>query len=252
MFKNPFESNEDQFSSLTINLLPTQDNTWDEKLSVLMKDEYISRKYNREKRIKDHIEYLKFLCPDFFEPNTAKGLNVIDIGPGPGELLEIARIFGFKAIGFDAKTDDCEMGEPYITLSKLLVERQKINVHYCGFENILDNLPVESCSTFLVNSRGSIEQVFKHHLIGPPHKDHHDARRLAWNFSDNMRKDFIKLFREISRVLVPEGYFVIHGNGTSNIDEYNNFMLSISNDVNSIVCDGTDNKLIHRFRRLRT
>jgi SAM-dependent methyltransferase len=221
---------------------------WETEYSNLMQNEFLSKKYNREKRISDQREYLKKLCPDIFSINS-NNLHVVDIGPGPGELLEIARSLGFQIAGYDALIEDCEMGLPYVKLSKMMSDRQKLDIEYCGFENILDRLPLENNSTFLVNSRGSIEQVFKKHLEGPPHKDHHNAKLLKWSLSSDMINDFKRLFIEVERILVPTGYFIIHGNGTSNIEEYNSLMFELVDNVKNLTIDASDNNVIHRIRK---
>jgi len=252
MFVSPFESKKKSENEIKLNLslLSVESADWDPKFKNLMKDEYLARKYDRDKRLKEHIEYLTKLCPEMFQEGPHRGLNVIDIGPGPGELLEIARCLGYNSIGFDAKMDDCEMGSPYIELSKLLVERQKLDVRYCGFENILTDLPVEKNSTFLINSRGSIEQVFKDHLIGIPHRHHHDAKRLSWSMSEDMVGDFTRLFTEASKILIPGGFFIIHGNGTTNTREYHEMILKVTSEVDGIACDASDNQALHRIRKL--
>ena len=224
---------------------------WQKEFDDLMKDEFLIKKYNRTIRIKDHTEYLSSFFPQiFYKSNSAKKYFVVDVGPGPGELLEIVRNLGYNIAGFDAKINDCEMGEPYVKLSKMLSDRQQLNIKYCGFENIIDTFPFENNSVFLINFRGSIEQVFKKHLIGEPHIKHHDAKRLEWSFSDNMINDFNKLFKSVERTLVKNGCLLIHGNGTKNISEYNLFILRLCEKFKNLVCDGTDTKTLHRIKKI--
>lgn len=247
MFNSPFQPV--ATSSDALQLLPIPSPEWQKKFTDLMQDEYLSRKYNRDRRIRDHYQYLRDLCPTIFDAQDACNLKVVDIGPGPGELLEIARDLGYKAVGYDAKLEDCEMGVPYIALSAMMAERQQLNIEYCGFETILPNLPIEDASTFLINSRGSIEQVFKGHLLGVPHREHHDARRMTWSMSAEMLGDFKNLFSEAARILVPGGYFLIHGNGATNIDDYHRMIVQIVEQNPVLVCDGTDNQTLHRVRK---
>jgi SAM-dependent methyltransferase len=223
---------------------------WDEKFSSLMTDNFLSRKYNRARRLNDHLGYLQKLAPEVLL-NENSGSYVVDIGPGPGELLEICRALGYKTKGFDAKLEDCEMGRPYLELSMLMSERQDLDIDYCGFENTFCSMPIENDSTFLVNSRGSIEQVFKRHLEGVPHKIHHDASRLAWTFSDDMRNDFLDLFKSVYRILVQGGIFLIYGNGSSNIGEYHDFIMTILGEIPNLRCELTDGRTIHKIRKVR-
>tara|TARA_B100000131_G_scaffold323119_1_gene379943 strand:+ start:6982 stop:7740 length:759 start_codon:yes stop_codon:yes gene_type:complete len=252
MFNNPFETKKDQRAklSLDLSLLPV-DNEWELKFQELMKDEYLSKKYNREKRINDHLDYLKNLCPIVFHSeNINKALNVIDIGPGPGELLEITRCLGYNSVGFDAKLEDCEMGVPYISLSKMMSSRQNLDIRYTGFENTINHMPFKENSTLLINSRGSIEQVFKDHLKGVPHREHHNARLLTWSMSKEMLSDFTSLFMEAKRILVSGGVFLIHGNGATNIDDYHNMIMKIVESTEGLICDASDGQTLHRLRKL--
>ena len=243
---NPFESQQQKVIQVQ---LMDSNQEWDTKFSNLMTDEFLSRKYNRVRRINDHLEYLQKLAPEVLL-NENLDSYVIDIGPGPGELLEICRALGYKTKGFDAKLEDCEMGRPYLELSMLMSERQNLDIDYCGFENILSSLPIENDSTFLVNSRGSIEQVFKKHLEGVPHKIHHDAKQLAWSFSDDMKNDFLTLFENVSRILVPDGIFLIYGNGSSNIGKYHDFIMAILDEITSLRCELSDGRTIHKIRKV--
>ena len=246
MFDSPFELNDDKKN---LELKPVPSTEWEQKFSGLMEDEYLSKKYNRLRRIRDHEKYLLELCPEIFTASASSMLKVVDIGPGPGELLEIARSLGYEAVGYDAKLEDCEMGVPYIMLSALMAERQELDIRYCGFENILPKLPLEDESTFLINSRGSIEQVFKAHLFGIPHRVHRDAKQLAWSMSEAMIEDFRNLFEEAARVLIPGGFFIIHGNGATNVDSYHSMIMQIVEEDARLICDATDNQTLHRMRR---
>ena len=64
---------------------------------------------NRVKRLEDIYKYVKDLAPEIVLDKLEKNSYVVDIGPGPGEFLELGRYFGYKQIGFDAKIEDCEI-----------------------------------------------------------------------------------------------------------------------------------------------
>lgn len=254
MFESPFEKKQNSESKekeivLDLRLLETTQE-WVDKYKDLMEDEFLKKKFNREKRLHDHVEYLESFASDVVHKKNKEGLYVVDIGPGPGELLEICRALGYKTKGYDAKIEDCEMGVPYIELSRHMAKRQKLDIEYCGFENILDDLPLEDNSVFMISSRGSIEQVFKKHLIGVPHREHHSARMLTWSLSKKMKEDFVSLFEQAKRVLVPGGIFLVYGNGATNISAYNDFILETISQVEGLTCDGTDNQTIHRIRKI--
>lgn len=187
---------------------------WQADYDRLMHDPYIRKKYNRARRIAAKIDYVRDMVP---EVKTGNGV-VLDIGPGPGEFLEVCRAYGNKVGGIDAKIDDCEMGDEYIRLSKLMTARQGIQVWYNGFENRVIPMPDNSVS--LINSQGSIEQVMKKHLVGPPHKQTKKASLLEWTGDDWMRLDFENMFIEYDRVLKRGGIVCIWANGAKNTRVY--------------------------------
>ena len=228
-------------------------NAEDEQLyNDLIKDDYIGRKCaDRDKRIKDIRSYINELAPEILSEDN-KNLNnlfVVDIGPGPGELLEIARNHGYDHLGFDALLDDCEMGDKYIRFSHLMTRRQDLKIDYCDFYKNISNLPLANNSTVLINSRGSIEQVFRDHLEGVPHKVHKDANRLAWRIDEDLKTAFDTMFNEFSRVLLPNGIILIHGNGASNVDDYNKLIFETISKIDSLQVEASDEERLHKIRK---
>ena len=115
-------------------LRPSPFPEWDDEFARLMRVPYLAKKYNREVRIKEHFDFLRTYCPDILLGGD--GL-VIDIGPGPGEALEICREYGWKTIGVDAPSGDGGMGTGYVKLSRMLHERQGLDVRYCGWQDFV-------------------------------------------------------------------------------------------------------------------
>lgn len=195
-------------------LYPIEDNDWESSYSALLKDPFIQKKYNRNKRIRDKIEYIDILSYEVKKPGF-----VIDLGPGPGEFLELCRYYGNKIEGIDSSLSENLMGFEYLELSRLMVKRQKIPVRYVGFENLLSStLPWNDNEISFINSQGSIEQIFSKHIKG--NMESKDYRGVYWTLDNSMSIDFDKLFSEAKRVLKEGGIFLIVGNSTGNTDEY--------------------------------
>lgn len=203
---------------------------WLEKYNRLMKDEYLSKKYNRKRRIKDKRKFMGEHTPEL---KRCRGKVVLDIGPGPGEYLEICRDLGHTGIGIDAKITDSEMGNEYMKLAQLMRDRQKLDIDYTGFDTCLnciapDVLMPPPRSVFYIVSQGSIEQCFKDYMEGVPHRETKDASQLRWKNEPATWKIFKKMFEEFNRILEPGGFVVIWGNGSKNNDIYDKMVRQIA------------------------
>lgn len=185
-----------------------------EEFKRLMHDPYLSKKYNRAKRLVDKLAYIKSKTPEVLKP----GARVLDIGPGPGEYLEVCRELGAEIQGIDAMPGHCEMGEPYLRLSQLMTRRQGVPVAYTGLAGF--TIPAEDGFYTVVNSQGSIEQVFKDHLLGPPHRETKKAALLSWNLTPTLTASLDRFLCEVCRVLKEGGVFVVWANGAKNVSDY--------------------------------
>jgi len=171
---------------------------WERKFKKLLTDPFLKKKYNRERRIREKKAYINENCPSL----KTGGKTVLDIGPGPGEFLELCRHYGNRVFGIDAAPDDCEMGENYLKLSKMMCERQKLSVDYTGFSG---KTKFYSNMIDFINSQGAIEQCFYDLLEGPPHRETHMAGLLSWKKGPEMHKRFIDMWTEFFRILTPGG-----------------------------------------------
>ena len=165
------ETRREKFTKLKENplLLELHDSPDKEAILELLKNEYVARKCDRQRRVPEHLSYIEVLGSELIN-NQLPNQKVIDIGPGPGEFLEICRYLDYEVKGYDALLDDSEMGDEYVLYSSLMAKQQQIDIEYVGFENLISALPFDDDSVFFINSRGSIEQVFKQHLKGIPHR----------------------------------------------------------------------------------
>ncbi len=201
-----------------IPLKPNRSAEWEEEYNSLMKNPWLKNKLVRENRLKEHFEYVDQYLPEI---KTAEPGLVIDLGPGCGELLEIARKNRHDVLGVDAKTGDGGMGDKYLRASQLMTQRQKIPVEYVGFsEWIQQDFCNLTSSVVVINSRGSIEQMYHDHMHGEPHDRHQCCGKLAWKITGILQDEFIRMFRVLWTLLRPGSVIRIHANGARNTDEY--------------------------------
>ena len=214
------ETRREKFTKLKENplLLELHDSPDKEAILELLKNEYVARKCDRQRRVPEHLSYIEVLGSELIN-NQLPNQKVIDIGPGPGEFLEICRYLDYEVKGYDALLDDSEMGDEYVLYSSLMAKQQQIDIEYVGFENLISALPFVDDSVFFINSRGSIEQVFKQHLKGIPHRIEIRAER-SWVITDSLREEFLTFLKEAERVLQNRGVILIRGNGNANTKEY--------------------------------
>jgi len=231
-----------------INLFPVPYDDWQHKFDVVTKDPYISKKYDRNKRLQNKSIYIKknFKDVDF------KGAMVLDIGPGPGEFMEICRELGANVFGIDAPIMFSEMGNEYMTLSKLMVDRQQLDVKYIGLETLLkkeDKLPYPDNYFRIINSQGAIEQVFRDYLEGIPHRVKKDKNLTSWVIDDKLENILTLFFTEILRTLEPKGICLIYGNGAKNVKEYDKLIKKIVGNIDGLALIYSKKHRLHKVRR---
>lgn len=215
---------------------------WDE----LMKDPWLVKKTDRARRIKEISAYIANNCADEF---MSEGGLIVDVGPGPGEFLEIARYHGNDIMGVDAPTGDGGMGNAYVRASRLMHIRQNIPVMYQRFTLWLcaQHASTNPCRPKLINFRGSIEQCFSKQMHGPPHHLHQDCSKLSWK-EDGATEDAIRqAFKIMHDLLVDGGAILIHANGAKNFDWFKGQVLSLAHEI-EFECVKDDERLM-KWRR---
>ena len=224
--------------------------TWQARYNKLMQDPYLKGKYNRTKRVGEKRKFLSEYCPEI---KRNKGKLVLDIGPGPGEFLELCREFGNDIIGIDAKTTDCEMGDEYIKLSKLMAQRQQLPVHYIGFDEYLNTAEdvhlIETASVFYIVLQGSIEQVFRKYMDGPTHKETKKSSGLTWRI-DDAQPVILSMFNEFDRILEDGGYILIWANGSKNNPQYDDMILKALDQHTAFRLYKKQGKTLHKIRKM--
>jgi hypothetical protein len=227
-------------------LLEVPRENWQQEYDHLMRDGYLSKKYNRERRIKDLRKFMGEYTPEL---RHCQKKRVLDIGTGPGEYLEICRELGHYPSGVDALLEDCEMGDAYIRLSKLMTERQRLKVAYTGLEAWIKEEHAVSEFYYIV-MRGCIEQIYWRHMDGPRHKETHDASRLSWRIDDELRNKFYNMFFAFEHVLEDGGYLVIHANGAKNSPKYDDLVLRTLEKFPSLQLFKKVGKTFHKIRKV--
>lgn len=222
---------------------------WESRMNKVLEVPYIKGKYNRTKRIQEKDSYVKSNLPELLSGGKA----VLDIGPGPGEFLEVCKYYGNDGIGIDAKISGSEMGDDYMTLAKLMTERQGIDVRYVGFENVLNNgeLPFIDSMFNVINSQGAIEQVFRDHMIGPPIREQKDCRKLMWDMSSELITKMTHMFIEFHRILSVDGVVLIYANGCSDVPKYTNMIEGIIASIDGFKIEVANSQgRLHKIRKV--
>lgn len=236
------------FANLPLQDIPSPE--WREEFETLLKHPYIQKKYNRPWRLGQKTKYI-----DEHLPEVKKTGYVLDIGPGPGEFLEICRAYGNKILGIDAKVEESMMGYPYCRLSKMMTQRQKVPVLYENFESYLEEerrLPIEDGVLTVINSQGALEQVFRKHIKHPPSPGDGSAtvsHKGIWKVSRQLITQFQFMFEEFKRTLVKGGVIFWYGNGSNNPLTYHNLVKDTAH-MNGFRIVATDERQRHKMRKM--
>ena len=211
-------------------LKPIPSADWENKANFLLKDAWLRKKVDRDRRLEEHWNYLTKYASNVLTSSTKRGL-VIDLGCGLGELLEICQSLGHDAIGVDAETGIGGMGDNYLQFAKLMQDRQKLDVHRVGFNKWLLHSKQRVGTALLINSRGSFEQMNAEWMDGPPHHEHQSAAKLSWRMGQPLCDHLTWVLRSCRRLLRNDGTFLVHCNGSENRDKFEPVFLGIAERV---------------------
>lgn len=197
-------------------LHPVPNPGWQQEWDCLMQDPWLFRKLNRENRVREHWEYVEQYLPELATV-TPDPRVVLDVGPGCGELLEIARQHNYLPLGVDAAVGEGGMGNAYLRASQLVTQRQDIPVYYEGLLPFArrDAMHGFNGDVSIINSRGSIEQAFSDYMEGEPHHTHQCCRKLRWKETEETARIITGVWLRFSQWLRPGGILLVHANGSA-------------------------------------
>ena len=202
-------------------LFPAPTRDWDIRYRNLLSDEYLRSKYDRMRRLTDKRNYINRYAQELLAPPEEFGV-VVDIGSAFGEFLELCRALGWHVLGVDASTGYGGMGDPYLQLSRMMTDRQRISVQYIGLDGWLTNayhLHRDSRAPSFINFQGSWAQCWHKYLDGPMHHETHDARSQHWRFCWQLEIEWTRAFHTMYDVLRPSGILLIVDNRTGTDEE---------------------------------
>lgn len=187
--------------------------------AIFIANPYVRRKLNRERRSREKAQYIMEYVP---EATNTKG-TVVDVGCADGMFLEFARAAGNAIIGIDTLNGLGGMGDDYCKAAKLLADRQHILVYRVGWNEFIGALaaevPEQSCSVF--NFQGSWAMVLFElgYIIGPPHHEHHDTKKLTYDLSPGIYRQWRAWFTWMHGRLIDNGVVMMLFNETMNQKE---------------------------------
>jgi len=216
-------------------------NSTPEMMKILESDPWLRKKLDRQRRVRELRLYADKYIPEL---KTSKLLGFLDIGPGPGELIELAMAKSMDSYGWDAETPEGGMGDDYLRFCRMVHEQRGLDVTYCN-----DFIGIQARfnkSLAIINSRGSIEQVLASCLNGESHDKHHDCRKLTWDMKRG-HAGLTQFLTTMRQSLLPgKGVLMIAANGASNTSWYDNAMMEIGENVSFRRCKRFDERN-HKF-----
>ena len=238
---------------IDIPLRPIPRSDWQVDYDRLMRDPYLAKKYNRQTRLREHFAFIQANAGELLTRPPGDTGTIVDVGSGPGEALEIFHSVGWNTLGIEASTGEGGMGDGYLQLSKLLHERQKIEVNYTGGPAFFHTLHNEQIfrDLVLVLFRGSWAQCWAKHVGGPPHHINHDCTQQYWIWSDELFADWSRAFRAMFAHLRPGGHVLIAANRLgeqSNQQRYDKEITSVAKAA-GFESIATEDSYIHKWRR---
>jgi cyclopropane fatty-acyl-phospholipid synthase-like methyltransferase len=208
----------------------------------LMSNAWLVNKINRGERIKEKQRYIERFLPKI----KAGGLNIIDIGTGPGEFLEVAQHYGCSAIGFDNCRRPISSVDTFFSYNRFSIinhKRQKLNVVYTDFNDVMthDHGKFVDKKYDIINCQHALNLIFETHFVPKVTNDGH------WILTEELSATFDKLFSFFRSILVPGGAVMIAALCATNKDEYSR-RIKAAAQRNGFELEFEERELNHKFR----
>ena len=174
-------------------------------------DPYLAGKYNRARRWREKSDYIDRYIPEL----KAGGFRVLDIGPGPGEFLELCQDYGNEAIGIDSVEPNV-MGDAYDALSRACHKAQGLDVSYIGLSGFLTT---DWEGFDCINLQGSLEIAMTPYLRGDGFGEHKRTGSMVLDL-DPAAAFLYRAIQGIRKKLNPNGSILLYCNALKNQIDY--------------------------------
>lgn len=205
----------------------------DAYFALLNQEPWLRNKLDRPRRLRELNKYMDRTAPELLAASQFGRFGlVVDVGPGPGDYLEIAREHGWEVLGVESSHGAGGMGDQYLAACRMMLDRQEVPCIFdglMGFLFQLDSLSIVGVR--IINMRGSIEQCFSDFMVGTPHHVHRKANQLSWRIDERLRCALKLMLVSFRDSLCLKGSLVIHANGARNSAEWADIMRELSEEV---------------------
>jgi hypothetical protein len=209
-------------------------------------DEWISKKFKREKRILDKTRYI-----DEFLPEIKKGgLKILDIATGPGEMLELAKKHGCNALGVEITfpANGNTESNKYLRFSLLKHREYNHSIVYGDINDIMKNGNHEIDGTIfdIINCQHAITFFPVGCFDFKPEQGTY-RNNGEWIFNDYFDVWFNKYFQWCKIHLNKNGIVMIAALHATNENEYSKRVQGIGM-MNGFNVEISNKDLNHKFR----
>lgn len=219
---------------------------FDKKNDDIENDEWIKVKFNREKRMLDKRRHINKYLPEI----QSGGLNVLDVGTGPGEMLEICQECGCKAVGIELKwaVINDRKASLYVRHSLLKHAENNLDVVYASVNDVMEkgNEKIDGQKFDIINCQHAIN-FFRKEFFDFTNVDGKYNNTGRWIFNYVFHGFFRQYFEWCRAHLNENGIVVISALHSTNEQEYQKNLLMIANDY-GFDCEYKYKEINHRFR----
>lgn len=243
---NGIEFKELKYGFIRMDALPLKElpEKYREEYDSISQNEWTSKKTNRSRMVRELFAYVNRFIPEI----KRGGLNVLDVGGGSGELIEIAQYYGNTGLNVMLPfPPDGNWGEEYMFYERH-AEIQNIRqgnsfMRLDFYKTILDGrFPVNDYYD-VINCRHAINLIMIKHF-----KVKQNPYSGRWEINVELREVWMKMLELLGSIMTPGGIFMISALNSENIGEYSEFVYETGEDCSFEVEDyGPTN---HKMRKI--